>query len=166
LRVNNHCSTLPPAPVPTPAPVPLGPRGGSTRSAEDGRHRANSTKQGITVFVPKDSAFAALSGETALGNLSSGRCSRTTRCPGTLPGGVRPAEQPRPGGHTKPHLRHRYRPGEVGVVRPQDQQQRVLHPPRRGVRGQPGAPAGANLQERLPAGAGPFPCPRPGRQGL
>jgi hypothetical protein len=47
--------------------------------AEDRRHRVNSTKQGITVFVPKDSAFAALGGEMALGNLSSGRCSRTTR---------------------------------------------------------------------------------------
>jgi hypothetical protein len=47
--------------------------------AEDGRHRANSTKQGITVFVPKDSAFAAFGEETTLGNLSSGRCSRTTR---------------------------------------------------------------------------------------
>ncbi|PWZ55640.1 hypothetical protein Zm00014a_001697 [Zea mays] len=29
--------------------------------------------------------------------------------------------------HAEPHLRHGYRPSEVGMVRPQDQQQRVLH---------------------------------------
>jgi hypothetical protein len=45
------------------------------------------------------------------------------------------------------------------VVRPQDQQQRVLHPPRRGVRGQPGAPTGANLQERPPRWRRPLPLP-------
>ncbi|KAL5681875.1 hypothetical protein ACJX0J_008260, partial [Zea mays] len=61
--------------------------------------------------------------------------------------------------HAKPHLRHGYRPGEVDVVRPQDQQQRVLHPPRRGVRGQPGAPTGANLQERPPRWRRPLPLP-------
>jgi hypothetical protein len=82
-----------------------------------------------------------------------------------LAGRVRPAERARPGGHPRrlavhaePHLRHGHRPREVHVVRPQDQQQRVLHPPRRGVRGRQGSPADADLQERPPAGA----CPRSG----
>lgn len=45
--------------------------------------------------MPKDSAFAALGGETALVNLSSGRCSAAPvprAAQALLPGGVRPAE--------------------------------------------------------------------------
>lgn len=116
--------------------------------AEDGRHRANSTKQGITVFGARRGDGA---GQPQLRSLLPYHA---------LPRYYSLAEFDRLSSHSKPHLRHGYRPGEVGVVRPQDQQQRVLHPPRRGVRDYEVSQVLLPVQifkNDPPAGAGPCP---------
>uniref|UniRef100_A0A8R7V0Y1 Uncharacterized protein n=1 Tax=Triticum urartu TaxID=4572 RepID=A0A8R7V0Y1_TRIUA len=84
-----------------------------------------------------------------------------------LAGRVQQAEQPQPGGHLRgvavhaqPHRQHGQHPDQVHVVQPQDQQQRLLHPPGRRLRGRQGAAADADLQERPAAGPGARARPR------